>query len=90
MTLSLVQTTRFRRDIRQITRSRKNIESLEIVVRKLADGEPLPPKNRDHSLIGDWKGYRECHIAPDWLLVYKVQDHELILARTGSHSELFG
>lgn len=57
----------------------------------LANGEPLPPKNKDHQLKGNYKGHRECHIEPDWLLIYKVQDNMLILTlvRTGSHSKLF-
>ena len=90
MTLSAVQTTRFRRDIRQMTRRGKNLALLEVVVRKLAAQEPLPTRNRDHDLVGDWNGYRECHIAPDWLIIYKINGMDLILARTGSHSDLFG
>ena len=55
-------------------------------------GEPLPEKNRDHDLSGDWVGHRECHILPDWLLIYRIEDDVLVLtlARTGSHSDLFG
>ncbi|WP_279044421.1 type II toxin-antitoxin system YafQ family toxin, partial [Gemmiger formicilis] len=55
-------------------------------------GEPLPDKNRDHDLSGDWAGHRECHILPDWLLVYRIEDDVLVLtlARTGTHSDLFG
>ena len=58
----------------------------------LAMGEPLPDKNRDHDLSGDWAGHRECHILPDWLLIYRIEDDVLVLtlARTGSHSDLFG
>ena len=54
--------------------------------------EPLPDKNRDHDLSGDWAGHRECHILPDWLLVYRIEDDVLVLtlARTGTHSDLFG
>ncbi len=55
----------------------------------LSRDEPLPQKNRDHSLTNDWKNYRECHIKPDWLLIYKKYDDILLLARMGSHSELF-
>ena len=56
----------------------------------LAMGEPLPDKNRDHDLSGDWAGHRECHILPDWLLVYRIEDDVLVLtlARTGTHSDL--
>ena len=61
------------------------------VVEKLADGKELPAKNRDHALTGNWKSYRECHIQPDWLLIYKIKSDTLILAlhRTGSHADLF-
>jgi mRNA interferase YafQ len=60
-------------------------------VSKLADGIPLPERNRDHALHGKWEGYRECHILPDWLLIYKTDNFELLLyiERTGSHSDLF-
>jgi addiction module RelE/StbE family toxin len=68
------------------------IELLEQVVALLSMGEPLPDKNRDHDLSGDWVGHRECHILPDWLLIYRIEDDVLVLtlARTGSHSDLFG
>ncbi|MBD5080947.1 MAG: type II toxin-antitoxin system YafQ family toxin [Ruminococcaceae bacterium] len=64
---------------------------LEKVIAILADGKPLPDIYKDHSLIGDFKGCRECHILPDWLLVYEVNDEELILylTRTGTHSDIF-
>ena len=63
-----------------------------ILPRELTAGEPLPEKNRDHALTGDWVGHRECHIQPDWLLVYRVQNDVLVLTltRTGTHSDLFG
>lgn len=68
------------------------IELLERVVELLAAGETLPEKNKDHALTGNWVGHRECHILPDWLLVYRVEDDVLVLTltRTGSHSDLFG
>ena len=58
---------------------------------KLANSEPLPEKNKDHELTGDWVGHRECHIQPDWLLIYRIEDDVLVLtlARTGTHSDLF-
>ena len=57
----------------------------------LANEQPLPEKYKDHALTGDWKGFRECHIQPDWLLIYEINNNELILylTRTGSHSDLF-
>ena len=63
-----------------------------ILPQELTAGEPLPEKNRDHALTGDWVGHRECHIQPDWLLVYRVQNDVLVLTltRTGTHSDLFG
>ena len=61
------------------------------MLKLLAAGEPLPEKNRDHPLTGDFRGFRECHIAPDWLLIYEVEEETLILylTRTGTHSDLF-
>ena len=68
------------------------IELLEQIVESLALGQPLPEKNRDHELSGDWAGHRECHILSDWLLVYRIEDEVLVLTltRTGTHSDLFG
>lgn len=64
---------------------------LETVIRLLADGSPLPEKYRDHALSGRWSGHRECHVRPDWLLIYRIEDKVLVLtlSRTSSHSELF-
>lgn len=61
------------------------------IIKKLANGEALPEKNKDHPLAGEYEGKRECHILPDWLLVYEISDEQLFLylTRTGSHSELF-
>ena len=68
------------------------ISLLEDIVSLLALGEPLPDKNKDHALSGDWVGHRECHIQPDWLLVYRVEENVLVLTlvRTGTHADLFG
>ena len=68
-----------------------DISLLTDIIKKLADGEPLPEKNRDHSLSGEYVNCRECHITPDWLLVYEIDNGELILylTRTGTHSDLF-
>ena len=69
----------------------KQIELINQIIKKLANGEKLEEKNKDHDLHGNWEGYRECHILPDWLLVYKYIEDELILylTRTGTHSDLF-
>ena len=69
-----------------------NIDLLETVIATLALGERLPDKNKDHALTGNWIGHRECHILPDWLLIYRIEEEVLILtlARSGTHSDLFG
>lgn len=69
-----------------------DIDLLDNIIRTLARGEKLPDKNKDHELTGDWVGHRECHILPDWLLIYRIEDDLLVLTlvRTGSHSDLFG
>ena len=68
----------------------KSFEVFKLVIQQLAQGEPLDAKFRDHKLIGNYVGTRECHIEPDWLLIYEDHDDELILIRTGTHSDLFG
>ena len=86
----LEQTTQFKRDLKKIASSgRYKKEDLLALIELLIQDQPLPVKNRDHALINDWSSYRECHIKPDWLLIYKKHDDKLLLARTGSHSELF-
>lgn len=84
-------TSQFKKDYKLAIKRRKNIALLENIVASLAMGEVLPQKNKDHTLSGNWAGYRECHILPDWLLIYCIKDDVLVLtlARTGSHSDLF-
>ena len=83
--------TKFKKDYKKMVKRGYNPALLEEVVELLRQQIPLPPKNRDHELSGNYVGYRECHLSPDWLLVYKVDKGELILvlARTGTHSDLF-
>ena len=83
---------KFKRDIKRCDRQQKDMEKLKEIVELLETGTTLPYKNRDHGLIGNWDGHRECHIEPDWLLIYRVDDEEkaIELVRTGSHPELFG
>ena len=83
--------TSFRKDYKRITKRGYDVKLLEDIINKLANGEPLPEKNRDHSLSGEYSGCRECHITPDWLLIYEIDNGELILylTRTGTHSDLF-
>lgn len=87
--MNLVYTSQFKKDYKRVKRQGKNDCLLEAVVKKLLAGEQLPEHHRDHSLKGRWKGRRECHIMADWLLVYCMCGDDLILERTGTHSELF-
>ena len=70
------ETTRFRRDLRRMKRRGKDLEKLKSVVRLLVEEQPLPERHRDHLLVGSWSGYRDCHIEPDWLLIYKIEQDE--------------
>lgn len=90
MSLQIRQSTKFRRDVKRLGRQGADLSGLEVVISKLVEQEPLEEKYRDHPLTGNWRGYRDCHIQPDWLLIYRIADVELQLIRTGSHAELFG
>lgn len=87
----IVQTGKFKKDLKSVIKRGYNVDLLGVVVDALADGQSLPAKYKDHALIGDYKGCRECHITPDWLLIYEQSETELFLylTRTGSHSDLF-
>ncbi len=89
--LKLQYHNQFKKDYKKIVKRGYDISLLEEIIEKLVKQEKLPQKNKDHSLIGNYKGYRECHIQPDWLLIYKIDNEDLILllTRTGSHSDLF-
>ena len=89
--LTIKYQTAFKRDYKRIKKRGYNIRLLEQVITLLAEGQELPASYRDHALTGDYSGCRECHIAPDWLLVYEVMQDELLLylTRTGTHSDLF-
>lgn len=84
-------TTQFKKDYKLAIKRGLDISLLENIIAALARGIPLPEKNRDHALTGNWAGHRECHVLPDWLLVYRIDDDVLVLtlSRTGSHSGLF-
>ena len=89
--LTIKYETSFRKDFKRIVKRGYDIQLLEEVIEMLADGKTLPEKYKDHSLSGDYKDCRECHITPDWLLIYQISNNELILylTRTGTHSDLF-
>lgn len=89
--LKIKRTTQFKRDFKKILRQGYDISKLAEIIEKLANNEKLPAKYRDHELKGDWINFRECHINPDWILIYCKNEQELILTltRTGSHSDLF-
>lgn len=80
---------RFKRDFKLAGKRNLDTSLLRQAVRLLMQEIPLPEKYRDHALSGDWRGFRECHIQPDWLLIYRIEDGKLWLARTGTHSDLF-
>ena len=88
---SVKLTAQFKRDYKRAMKRGLKISLLDEVIRLLALGEPLPEKKRDHSLSGRWVGHSECHISPDWLLIYRIEDDVLVLTltRTGTHADLF-
>ena len=87
--MNIHYTTQFKKDYKRIKRQNKDVTELETTVRLLVGGQPLEPKYKDHALTGNWKGHRDCHLGPDWLVIYRKTDTDLYLERTGSHSELF-
>lgn len=82
-------TNKFKKDLKTVEKRNLDIELLKDIIKKLCFEEPLPAKNKDHNLSGDWSGCRECHISPDWLLIYQVGNGIIVFERTGSHSDLF-
>ncbi len=90
MAKELFQTSHFKEDLKKIIRSRRHrLEDLRDVLNQLQEGVPLDPRHENHPLFGKWQGYKECHIKPDWLLIYEETRESLHLIRTGSHSDLF-
>lgn len=89
--LDIIPSNQFKRDLKLAKKRGLKIDSLRTVVNMLAEQKKLDAKYRDHSLTGEYRGFRECHIEPDWLLVYRVNEDvlELFLFRTGTHSDLF-
>ena len=89
--LEIVPSNQFKKDLTLAQKRRLRLELLQEVVDTLSMQKPLPASNRDHTLSGKYSGFRECHIQPDWLLVYRIDGEELLLFlfRTGTHSDLF-
>jgi mRNA interferase YafQ len=84
-----VSGAQFRRDVKLARKRGKDMAKLRQTLLLLVEGKPLPPQYKDHLLGGEWNHHRDCHIEPDWLLIYKVEGDELYLVRTGTHSDLF-
>ena len=91
MKRDIVWTSRLKKDYKLCMKRQLEMDLIDDVIRILARGETLPAVYKDHALSGDWSGHRECHIQPDWLLIYRIEDDVLVLtlARTGTHSDLF-
>ena len=91
MKYAVKTTSQFRRDYKRAMKHGQNMKLLDTVITALANGEALPARNRDHALTGPWSGHRECHILPDWLLIYRIDGDVLVLTltRTGTHADLF-
>ena len=80
----------FKKDVRLAQKRRKDIDKLKKFIADLVEGHAIAEKHKDHALAGDFTGYRECHLEPDWLLIYKLSPSEIHFVRVGTHSDLFG
>ncbi len=87
--LPIRPTTRFKKDLKRAAKQNRDLTKLKEILEELAIPTPLPPRYKDHKLKGEWIDFRECHIEPDWLLIYTISDFELRLVRLGTHAELF-
>jgi mRNA interferase YafQ len=87
----IVWTSQFKRDYKLAMKRNKDMTLIDDCIRTIAKRQPLPSKYRDHELTGNWAGHRECHLQGDWLLVYRIEDNDLILvlSRSGTHSDIF-
>ncbi len=88
--LEIISSSKFKKDFKTCEKRRYNMKMLKKVIDILRIPDKLPLSNRDHNLSGNYMGYKECHIAPDWLLIYRQNENELLLYRTGTHADLFG
>ncbi len=87
--LDVRYSTKFKKDFKTCVKRRYKMERLQQVIDILRIPAALPPKNSDHNLSGNYAGYRECHVEPNWLLIYRQEENELLLHRTGTHADLF-
>ncbi len=85
----IIRSVQFKRDVKLAQKRGKDMIKLRDLIRMPAGETPLPARYKDHPLSGDWKHHRDCHIEPDWLLLYKTDDTDLYLVRTGTHADLF-
>jgi mRNA interferase YafQ len=85
----IVRSVQFKRDVKLVQKRGKDMTRLRELILLLSEKAPLPPRYKDHPLKGEWKHHRDCHIEPDWLLLYKIEDNDLFLIRTGTHADLF-
>ncbi len=89
MALTPVWSGRFKRDVKKAEKRHKDMNKLGTILKILIEEKPLPASCKDHPLKGDWLGFRDLHLEPDWLLLYRIENGELQLARTGTHADLF-
>lgn len=87
--MRITQTSQFKKDAKRQGKRGKDLDRLIAIIDLLTSGKDLPASLRDHALTGNWTGWRDCHIEPDWLLIYKMSPDEIVLGRTGTHSDLF-
>jgi len=86
---AVLQTRQFKRDVKRLQRRGKDLAKLKVVVHWLIEGQALDSRLRDHALSGEWAGSRDCHLEPDWVLIYRTTADSVVLVRTGTHSDLF-
>ena len=87
--LNPVYSGQFKRDLKTAKKRGKNLDKLKELMRLLIEGKPLPPEYKDHPLIGNWRSFRDAHIEPDWLIIYKIEGDSVRFERTGRHVDLF-
>ena len=87
--LTVVYRNKFKKNLDLLIKRGKDPEKIKLVIIALVNEQPLDPKQNDHPLTGNYKGFRDCHIEPDWVLIYRIKEDKLFLERTGTHSDLF-